>query len=399
MKDNLILYGGTYLNKGGAAITYGTLKVLKELGFNFSYVIDPEPFFPFKELNLIPIYRFSDKLSTQKIQSIEITSLAKPFFRCILLSLCDNIRQFKGIPIWHIGDSPFSDSRSALSIVGQIIALHSLKLVNNSTVIIGGVSLDYPKTPIGKNILPFYFKKYVDYIYTRGKYTSRNLEAFGVSKKKFSIICDFAFHIDRVDSDKSYDIIKKIRNCNRPKIALILRDYSQNLERKNYIKCIKELISILNDKNYDTYFIPTTYAYLIPENDLFFLENELKVSKDKIINIKDLNPHEIISVFSNFDIIISTRLHGAVLGTLAHIPTIHLYEGGKSIEVIGEVFEDLVPLINLHKFSNGEETKNLLKIIEQSLHKKSKIEDKLKECIENARNRSLELLKNQFIPR
>ena len=44
----LTLYGGTYLNKGGAAIAYGTLKALKELGIDYGYIIDPEPFFSYR---------------------------------------------------------------------------------------------------------------------------------------------------------------------------------------------------------------------------------------------------------------------------------------------------------------------------------------------------------------
>jgi hypothetical protein len=35
MPDDIVLYGGTYLNKGGAAIAYGTFQVLRNLGVDF----------------------------------------------------------------------------------------------------------------------------------------------------------------------------------------------------------------------------------------------------------------------------------------------------------------------------------------------------------------------------
>jgi polysaccharide pyruvyl transferase WcaK-like protein len=152
----------------------------------------------------------------------------------------------------------------------------------------------------------------------------------------------------------------------------------------------------LYDENYEVFFIPTTYAFLIPENDLVFLEKELSISPQNIINIRDLTPHEIISVFSNFEIVISARLHGAVLGTLAHVPTIHLYEGGKSVEVIGEVFGDLVPLIKLKTFAAGDEIENIVQIIERMLENKVQIGKEMGKCIDNARSRSLDILREHL---
>jgi polysaccharide pyruvyl transferase WcaK-like protein len=393
MNNDIILYGGTFLNKGGAAIAYGTMKVLRELGIKFDYIIDPEPFFPFEELNLSPIYRFSDSFSVNPIPSISPIFTAKPFFKCITRSFCHDIKQFDGMPIWHIGDSPFSDSRSALSIIGQIIALHSLKLSIGGNVIIGGISLDYPKTKIGKYLLPKYFRNDVDFTFTRGAYTTKVLSDFKVPSKRSTPICDFALHLDRIDSKRSYCIFNILKESRKPKIALVLRDFSQGSERVNYLVNIQKLLAKLYSKDYEVYFIPTTYAFLIPENDLIFLEKELSISQQNIINIRDLTPHEIISVFSNFEMVISARLHGAILGTLAHVPTIHLYEGGKSVEVLGEVFEDLVPLIKLKSFAEGNEIENMIQLIEKALVNKEQIGKNMEICIDTARNRSLITLK------
>ena len=149
----LTLYGGTYSNKGGAAIVYGTLKVLKELGIGYRYVIDPEPFFPiefFNSFNLTPIYRYSDLLYKKPFSSISPLYTFNPFIKCLIKSYSPQVKQLRGIPLWHIGDSPFSDRRSSLSIIGQVIALQSLKTVMNGKVIIGGISLEYPRTKVGE---------------------------------------------------------------------------------------------------------------------------------------------------------------------------------------------------------------------------------------------------------
>jgi polysaccharide pyruvyl transferase WcaK-like protein len=396
MSDDIILYGGTFLNKGGAAIAYGTLKVLRELGLKFSYIIDPEPFFPFEELDLSPIYRFSDSFSVNPIPSVNPIFTAKPFFKCITRSFSHDIKQFSDMPIWHIGDSPFSDSRSALSIVGQIIALHSLKIATGGDVIIGGISLANPKTKIGRYLLPRYFRDDVDFTFTRGAYTTQVLSDFKVPSKNSVSICDFALHLDRQDSKRSDSIFSRLKDSGKPKIALVLRDFAQGSERENYLASIRRLLTRLYDENYEVFFIPTTYAFLIPENDLVFLEKELSISPQNIINIRDLTPHEIISVFSNFEIVISARLHGAVLGTLAHVPTIHLYEGGKSVEVIGEVFGDLVPLIKLKTFAAGDEIENIVQIIERMLENKVQIGKEMGKCIDNARSRSLDILREHL---
>lgn len=400
MNDDLVLYGGTYLNKGGAAIAYGTLKVLRQLGLKFTYIIDPEPHFPFAELGLKPIYRFSDTFSVNPIPSISPIYTAKPFMRCLTRSMSQDIKQFKGLPIWHIGDSPFSDARSALSVIGQIVALHSLKVSLRSRAIVGGVSLSRPNTKIAKIIMPPYFKNHVDYIYTRGEYTNEVLNSFGVAEENRSSICDFAFHLDKaIDytiSQEQHDKIKHSGVENKPKIALVLRDFGIGDAKQRYLQQLHILIGVLEKEGFELYYIPTTYAFLLPENDYNYLTEKLQVSPEKILLIQDNTPEQIISIMNQFDVVISTRLHGAVLGTLAHVPTIHLYEGHKSIEVLGEVFGDLVPSINLASFTEGRETTKILSYTKKALNNKSEISSNLELNIQKARRRTLCHLRETF---
>lgn len=396
---SLVLYGGTYLNKGGAAIAYGTVKVLSQLGIDYNVIIDPEPQFShefFSSHGLTTIYRYSSTLSTKPLKSINPISLLNPFVKCIIYSYKKQIKSLKNNPIWHIGDSPFSDYRTSLSIIGQVIAIYSLQKVVKGKVIIGGISLEFPRTKIGKYALKWYFK-HVDYFFIRGIQTFNNLQKLGVPAEKMSMICDFAYHLDKKDSNKINSIHEFIKDSSKPCIALILRDFSSGYERQNYINNLKELICKM-EVTHDILYVPTSYAYLIPENDLIFLEKTLDVDSKKIINIRDFEPEEIISILSVFDAVISTRLHGAVLGTLANVPTIHLYEGRKSLEVITDIFDEkTVPLVKLSSFSKDGGPNEIIQLINDLVLEKELISKNMKSCIHHARDKSLNELKKAFV--
>lgn len=385
MDEKIVLYGGTYLNKGGAAIAYGTLKALREIDINFQHIIDPEPFFPFDSLNLNAIYRFSDVLSVKPIDSITPISTFNPFIRCLLKSYSHEINQLNGYHIWHIGDSPFSDSRSALSVAGQVMALESLRRAVKSDVIIGGVSIDYPKTRVSKYIMEKYFANYN--FYARGNQTFKNLLDLSVPKNNIVTICDFAFHLNRTNNERIRQLINTRIKSEKPIVALCLRDYSHGDERQRNIECIKKMILLLK-KEYDVFLIPTSYAYLKPENDYIFIKNILRVSDDDIIIIRDMTPGEIIYLLSHFDIVISSRLHGAVLGALANVPTIHLYEGGKSLEVLGEVFGKFLPLIPISDFIKDGGVAELVTLVSTMIEINTDLSSQLDTCIKIAKANS-----------
>ena len=210
-----------------------------------------------------------------------------------------------------------------------------------------------------------------------------------------SKICDFAFHLDKKNSEESDKCSEQVRESNKPTIALILRDYSQGMRRENYIKNIRKLVSEL-ERDCDIFFIPTAYSFFTPENDLVFLEKVLCAESRQILNIKDFSPEEIISIFSNFDVVISARLHGAVYGALANVPTIHLYEDRKSLEVITEVFGETVPLIKLSDFAGSDGLNEIIKIVGNLFREKDEISSEIKLRIKVARESTIDELKYSF---
>ena len=103
----LVLLSGTYTNKGGLAIVYGTLKLLNDLGIKTKYIVDPDPSFPeefYTIFNLKPIFRWSDKFGDGETKSLTLSSSIKLFMRLLKIRN-PKIKQMENYPIWYIGDA------------------------------------------------------------------------------------------------------------------------------------------------------------------------------------------------------------------------------------------------------------------------------------------------------
>ncbi len=82
-------------------------------------------------------------------------------------------------------------------------------------------------------------------------------------------------------------------------------------------------------------------------------------------------------------------MHGAVYGALANVPTIHLYEDRKSLEVIGNVFGNAIPLIKLFDFAEGNESNEIARIVGNLLRKKNEISFEIKSRLKTTRENSI----------
>lgn len=392
-RKELVLLGGTYSNKGGSAIVYGTLKVLKELKINIRSIVDPGDF-PnefFKGFKLTPIHRYSDALWAKPTPSVTPAYTFYPFLKCLMNSYSPAIRGLFKIPIWYIGDSSLNDYRSVLSLLGQIVNLHLLKRVTKGKLIIGGVSLGYSRTKIGELALKLFVRE-VDYFFVRGQASYDNLIEKGVPHRKISIICDFAFHLDERKSRKSEEIFNKLGGLGQPAVALIFGELKRPRTSDQYITAIRRLVLELLKYDWKVYFVPTTYGNFMPENDLIFLK-KLEMEKIQVINIHNLEPEEIIHVFGGFDAVISTRLHGTVYSILANVPTIHIYGAHSSLDLM-EDFKGMVPLIKIADFADGiVSTKEMVNILEDLLERKDEISSEMRSLLKSMRVASISKLK------
>ena len=378
----MILLGGTYSNKGGESIIRGTLKVLRNLNVSFEYIVDPDPSFPnefYDKENLTPIFRWSKSF----LKYPEPLNKFIALLDCLRKSNDPRLKNTK-VPIWYIGDSSLNDYHSVLSLMGQIVNLLTLKKVVGGKLIINA-SLGYTRTKLGEFLLKAFLKN-CDLFLVRGSNSSAILKRLGVNPSKIYIICDFAYHIEKIETEKSVKYSKIIRDQGKPVVGLIFKPIYR-VKNKDYISVIEKVSSNLS-KEYQIFFIPTSYSHLHSENDLIFLERH---GFKPILNLTNFTPEEIISIFSNFEFTVTTRLHGAVFSILAGIPTIHIYEADNSLDVIGDPFGDLLPLIHLHEFLRNpdraiEEEKRLVQV-------RDEIASEMTRRVERIRKNSIDTLK------
>jgi len=357
-EKKFILLGGTYSNKGGEAIVRGTLKTLRKIGVSFEYIVDPDPLFPnefYKEENLIPIFRWSKSF----LKYPEPLNKFIAVLDCLKKSNDSRLKDAK-VPIWYVGDSSLNDYHSVLSLMGQTINLLSLKKATGGKLVINA-SLGYTRTKIGEYILKLFLKN-CDYFFVRGRYSLTNLKRLGVNPSRISIICDFAFHLERMETERTKRYLKIIKDQEIPAVGLIFKPIYR-IRNEDYLGAIRKVYETLS-KDYRIFFIPTSYSHSFDENDLVFLE---RFGLKPILNIKSYTPEEIISIFSGFEFVITTRLHGGVFSILAEVPTIHIYEADNSLDVIGDTFGDLLPLIHISEFLRNpdrviEEGKRLIQM-------------------------------------
>lgn len=388
----LVLLSGTYTNKGGLAIVYGTLKVLNELGIKTKYIVDPEPSFPdsfYKKFNLTPVYRWSHRFGTGETKSLTLLSSVIPFVNLIRNFSSSQVKQLHGYPIWYIGDSSLNDYGSVLALLGQIINLLSLKLFTGGKLLVNA-SMGYMRTEIGEFLLKF-FLRYVNVFLVRGTASYKNITQRGVPISKVSIVSDMAFFLDKNQTSNTKEMSDLISKSEKPPIALIFKNYSKTEKKSDYIYSIKKLANSLK-KKHSVFFIPTSYVPYKNENDLEFL-NEIGV--ENILNINHLDPTEIIEVFTNFEAVVTLRLHGAVYSALAGVPTYHIYEADNSLDVIKDTFGELIPLLHVSDFINGDIEK-IHQDVERLIHKRDKISFSMRQCIEENKEKTIETIKNSI---
>lgn len=391
-KQRLVLLSGTYTNKGGLAIVYGTLKLLNNLGIETKYIVDPDPSFPeefYTKFNLIPIFRWSNKFGDGEIASLTMTSSLKLFIRLLKNLHNSEIKKLKGYPIWYIGDSSLNDYGSVMALIGQIVNLSSLKKITGGKLIVNA-SMGYMRTRIGEIIFKSFLDT-IDYYLVRGSASYANISQRGVADDRISIVCDMAFFLERSSTSHSERTINKIPKSNKPTVALIFKDYSKSDQRESYIAKIHELYGALEGQ-FNVLFVPTSYVPYKRENDAIFLE-KIGIKPDKVLDIRLLNPEEIIDVFGHFDVVITLRLHGAVYAALAGTPTYHIYEAPNSIDVIQDTFGDTIPLIHVSEFLNIK-PRDIIAKVEVLIEKKQEIKTDMRVKIDDSRSKTYEKIRS-----
>ena len=144
------------------------------------------------------------------------------------------------------------------------------------------------------------------------------------------------------------------------------------------------------EKQFNVLFVPTAYVPYKRENDAIFLK---EIGINRVLDISSLNPGEIIDVFSHFDVVITSRLHGAVYSALAGTPTYHIYEAPNSIDVIQDTFGATIPLIHIYEFIKIK-PEDVIAKIKTMIDKKQQIGSDMREKIDNNKSKTREKVRS-----
>jgi polysaccharide pyruvyl transferase WcaK-like protein len=174
----------------------------------------------------------------------------------------------------------------------------------------------------------------------------------------------------------------------KKRICVILRDwnYNDNYHVRNILKNIDQIISLYH----------FTYVSL-DSSDHYYINN---VGKIKVYNPSKEGIHQIIHTIKNHDMIITSRAHGAYLGSIMNIPSIciniepklknvHETLSNSSVlipeNITSEQFNSVINLIfsNYDSFQNGsgtdltlqrEKASGIMKFFDNNKHELSRIE-------------------------
>lgn len=372
-----ILYSG-YGNIGDEAITWGTLRLFKNLGYIKKVrLIDSYPKVPSKFGLSWPDV---DYVNIETIMGSRILRTLKYAFtlpRVIFPRI--HQKSEPGEMLWHRGCSGY-DSYHGTRLLLESIVYSSAIALNFSCRVLGGLSTGYTSSELDRNIL----KKFLaiwDWILLREPLSFYYIRDLISSRNKVLLVHDFSVHVDGFETDRSRRIKEILRHIGNGEnlVGLILRDYYYqryypDLYRIKYLHFIKKLVNALTKHGLKTILIP--FGYLgNHENDIKFYR-ELKALRivkndipilDEVIN---LTPSEVIDVLSLFNYIISARTHGFILATLAGVPALHLYYEHKGRGILKHTFDteawSLTSCLN-----KGDDVEKITKYLIEDADKKS----------------------------
>ena len=228
--------------------------------------------------------------------------------------------------------------------------------------------------------------KYPQMIYTREEISYNLLKSHQISEEKIKIAPDLALglHNSR-PNDKS--CIEE-RESLKVGITIINRGKQfsgfkfQDTYKKEIIKAIQYL---LLQKNVSIYFLVQCYGPSISQNDTFItteIYNYFSKQSDRVHLLKNYKSfEEIIADISQMDLMIASRMHTAIFGSISQIPTIligyqHKAEGLYEMLHINEYF---VPIDTLSASFLIDKAQELLTL-------RSNFTDKIEKQLPNIQN-------------
>lgn len=210
-------------------------------------------------------------------------------------------------------------------------------------------------------------------IFLRDERSKKHLLEIGVSEDKIVIAKDSAFAIDA----NKLELIQDSERSKPLKIAISVRslrffESGKQGVYENYKKCIVSMI-VLAVEEFDAEICFLSTCQGIPEywtNDSALSEEIYEmlpsdIRKNVFVDGEFRQPLELIRAYKNFDLVIATRMHAAILSFVAGTPVLGIAYEFKLEELFDQLSMDKIRL-SISNMS-GESSAQLLKSIIENL--------------------------------
>lgn len=173
---------------------------------------------------------------------------------------------------------------------------------------------------INKKLMRWILNK-VDLITVRDNFSKELLENLGVVKPSIYVNSDPSFLLNKKDINcilNNYPHIQELMNSdNRPIIGVSVREYKGNRPD------LKIMFAQLADYLIEKYKVKIVFLPFKFDDDVQVSEEILSLMKNQadILKIK-LEPEELISILSQFSLMIGVRLHSIIFSSMANLPFI-----------------------------------------------------------------------------
>ena len=404
-RNSIALLRALYSNIGDLAIYKGTMNVFSHLHIEPKYIFDPEPTFPegyLEDYNLNLVYTFPS-LIEKEIQQNEKSpfnyirpTLSLPSDLLHMLKLRKEIDC-----LYCLGGARFGD-KFAVHVIGEIVNACYKKKILNADLVIGGISIARSDNGYLFKRLYSKFLNQITHLFVRDNISYSNLVKYDFPPEKCSIICDFAYWLNPLRSQRSMEIMTKLDESSKgfPLIG-IAPGMDIKSSKTEFLISWCHLIRTLYDKGYSIALIPTSHnpKCLTPPHDkddygfCHLINSKLNLNIP-IVQTKQLEPEEIIEFMKKFDCVVSARMHGAIFSTIANVPTIHIYNEEKGLGLFNTFFNDAVRLYSLEEFLDYSRFhSNLIRDLEELLD----VKNPYSEAINNMKKISSKRIYDVFV--
>ncbi len=237
----------------------------------------------------------------------------------------------------------------------------------------------------------------VSFITPRESITHNYLNELKVKSQMF-LVSDLAFLMNPA-SEKRVDFILNQKGLlnGKPLACLVPSDIiykkisgSQDEKTKHeiYIKAMANVIDYLTNKGFEVILVPQVVHG--KHDDVKIIQKIYNKSKQKPTLIdKDITPQEIKGVLGRCSILVSSKMHSAILATSMGTPTVIIAYGSKVHGIIGSMLKQEDYIIDLRGLDFSVLESYLHEKIEKCLLEQEKIRNVLLECIPEIKKKSL----------